>query len=106
MTVFDGLAGALNAVFGAPVTITPEAGPAVTARGILRELPEFEADSDDRRHFVPQFALQVPKPIPAALARGATVTTAGGTRYQVLGVFPDRSPAADAFMVAHLEPAP
>lgn len=103
MGVFDGLAGALNAVFGAPVTVTPISGAAVSLRGILRELPEFEDDGDRRAHFVPRHALQVPKPIPAALVKGSTVTDAGGRSFKVLGVFPDRSPAADAFMVAHLE---
>lgn len=106
MSVFDGLAGTLNAVFGAPVTITPETGDPVTVRGILRELPQFEDDADRRQHFVAQFALQVPRPVPAALAKGATVTHESGRSFIVLGVFPDRSPAADAFMVAHLEEAP
>lgn len=103
MSVFDGLAGVLNSVFGAPVTITPVNGDAVIARGILRELPQFEDDAGDRQHFVPQFALQVPKPVPAALIKGSTVTEASGRAFTVLGVFPDRSPASDAFMVAHLE---
>lgn len=106
MSVFDGLAGTLNAVFGAPVTITPPVGLAVTAKGILRELPQFEDDPDRRGHFVPQFAMQIPKPVPSALVKGATVTQASGRTFKVLGVFPDRSPAADAFMVAHLEEQP
>lgn len=106
MAVFDGMTGVLTSVFGASVTITPIAGAPATVRGILRELPQFEDDTDRRQHFVPQFALQVPKPIPAALVKGATVTEASGRTFTVLGVFPDRSPASDAFMVAHLEEAP
>lgn len=104
MSIFDGLTGVLNAAFGAPVTINPAVGAAVTTRGIFREVLEFQADGDDRAHPVPMFVLQVPKPIPAALVRGSTVEgdAVPGT-FRVSGVWPDRSPAADAFMVAHLE---
>lgn len=108
MSVFDGLAGALASIFGAPVTITPKAGAPVVAQGILRENPREVMDEAGQAHRVDTPTLQVCRPIPAALAKGATITAAShpGVTFRVLGVYPDRSPAADAFMVAELERAP
>ena len=42
MGIFDGLAGALNAVFGAPATIFPENGSGTVIRAVFRhELREI-----------------------------------------------------------------
>lgn len=106
-TVFDGIAGVLTAVFGASGTITPPSGPAVTLSGILRENPDWQSDGDQRDHYVPVYTLQVKKPAPPELVRGATVSGFGHpSTFRVSGVFADRSPANDAFMVAHLEIIP
>jgi hypothetical protein len=105
MSVFDGMSGALSNVFGAPVTITPTAGAPVDVRGILRESPLDVRDDSGRTHVTDVITLQVRKPIPAAMAKGSMVTAAAfpGQSFLILGVYPDRSPAADAFMVAELE---
>ena len=105
MSVFDGMSGALNATFGAPVTITPLAGAPATVRGILRESPLDVRDDSGRTHVTDVITLQVRKPIPAAMVKGSTVTAAAfpGQNFLILGVYPDRSPAADAFMVAEME---
>jgi len=105
MSVFDGLAGALATIFGAPVTITPERGLPATVQAILRENPREVMDNAGRPHWVDTPTLQVNKPIPDALAKGAIVTAAShpGVSFRVLGVYADRSPATDAFMVAELE---
>jgi len=105
MSVFDGLTGVLAAVFGAPVTITPVSGSAVVVRAILRETLVTDEDEGARDHALPVYTLQVRKPIPAALVRGSTATSAErpGETFLVRGVYPDRSPASDAFMVAALE---
>lgn len=105
MSVFDGMTGALTAIFGAPVTITPTAGAPAEVTAILRENPREVMDDAGRPHWIETPTLQVAKPIPAALVKGSTVTAAShpSVTFRVLGVYADRSPAADAFMVAELE---
>lgn len=107
MSVFNGMTGVLTAVFGASGTITPPSGAPVTITAIVREVQDFVSDGDQRLHRLPMYLLHVRKPVPAALVRGATVSGFGRTeQFKVLDVYPDRSPASDAFMIAELEVKP
>ena len=104
-SIFDGLAGALNAVFGAPVTITRRGEAAVTLQAVFRELP-VEQDGADGRPFVTITpTLRVQKDAIAALVRGDLVapSTASGRSFVVLQPYFGASPASDAFLTYVLE---
>jgi len=105
MSIFDGLTGALNAVFGAPVTITPPSGPPVTVTGQFRENPREVMGDDGRVMIIDTPTLQVRRPTPIALVKGAIVAPSirSGETFRVLGVYRDRSPAADAYAVVAME---
>lgn len=99
------MAGALSRVFGASATITPASGPVAEVTAIFRENPREVVDDAGRVHVIDEPTLQVAKPVPAALVKGSTVAPSitPGRTFRVLGVYPDRSPAADAFVVCALE---
>jgi hypothetical protein len=107
MSVFDGLTGVLNATFGAPVTITPEAGPPWTGLGQFRDSPVEDVAALGRPYGTSVWTLQIQRPLPEAAQRGAIVEPSirPGESFRVLGVYRDRSPAADAYAVLELEPA-
>ena len=105
MSVFDGLAGALNSVFGAPVTITRAGQSAVAVQAVFREVPVEQEAADGRPFVTISPTLQVQKNAIAALAKGdliAPSTTAGRT-FKVLQKYPNASPAVDALVTYLLE---
>lgn len=105
MSIFDGMAGVINQVLGAPVVITPPAGPPATLHGLFRDSPVEEAAAMGRPYGVSVFTLQLQKPRHPAVVKGAKVEPSirPGERFRVLGIYSDRSPASDAFEIVELE---
>lgn len=104
-SVFDGMAGVMNAVFGSPVTITRAGQAAVTLQAIFREVP-IEQESGDGRVFVTVTPiLRVRQGDIALLAKGDLVAPAATAprTFKVLQFFPSGSPATDALLGYHLE---
>lgn len=105
-SVFDGMAGVLSGVFGAPVTVFPQSSPASTVQGLFRIEP---IEVNDEGTFVMMMVptLKVRRDLLAALERGDLVrpsTSAGaGKTYRVLNQLASASPAADAFNIYQLE---
>jgi hypothetical protein len=104
-SVFEGMAGALNAVFGAPVTITRAGHAAVTLQAVFREMPIEQEAADGRPIVTITPTVRVPKDAIASLVLGDTVapSTTPGRSFTVLQNFPGSSPATDAFVTYVLE---
>jgi hypothetical protein len=96
-SVFDGMAGVLHDVFGAPVTVTPPNGPAFTVHAVLRQFSEMDSIVDGRTLRVHWATLEMPASAPAVPV-GATVTGTAvpGRVFRVLARVESTSPAADA----------
>jgi hypothetical protein len=106
VSLFDGITGVLNATFGAPVTITPPAGEPWAGRGMFRDSPVDHIAALGRPYGTNIFTLQIQRPLPEAAVVGAKVEPSirPGESFRVLGIYRDRSPAADAFAILELEP--
>ena len=101
--IFDGVAGMLNVVFGAPVTITPERGPAVETRGLFREEPVVIGQGEGGDILDVQTVLKIQRPTADDIKTGAVVAPGNGKTYRVINRLPSGSPAADAFVTFQLE---
>lgn len=101
--LFDGLAGLLNDVFGAPVTHTaPDEDPRVI-QAVFREAPETETDREGYPYLVIVPTLRVLKADAVGISHDDIIEPGNGSRYLVKNRQPDGSPAADAFVVFELE---
>ena len=101
--IFDGVAGVLADVFGAPVTVTPEAGAPFEVTGIFREVPVVLGQGEGGDVLAVETSLQVRKPEADAIATGAAIDPGNGKTYTVLNKLPSGSPAQDAFTTFQLE---
>lgn len=101
-SLFDGLAGALADVFGAPVIWTPAGGAPVTVQGVFREVPFDEDFGDGRAGLALMPVLRWSRTVAAGAAKGDTCTVAGRT-FRLLRPVPSGSPAADSFVAWELE---
>ncbi len=102
-SVFDGMAGILNAVFGAPVTVMGNFPQVVQA--IFREMPYEQESADGRTFVVVTPTVQIRKSDIASLSPGDLVVPAAtpGRSFKVLKPIPSGSPASDAFVTYVLE---
>lgn len=100
--IFDGLAGALNAVFGAPVTHIDAAGQSRTVQAVLRRLPVEVAEENGGGIWITAPTLRLPAPDAALILRGDRIE-ADGYCYRVLNRIATKSPATDRFVVFELE---
>lgn len=101
-SVFDGITGVLNDVFGAPVQHTPAGGSARTIQAVLRREPFDIQDQDGNDLRVIGSTLKVRKADAVGIARGDQIQSVDGT-FVVLASTPDGSPASDAFVIFDLE---
>ena len=110
MSIFDGMAGLLNEVFGDPVTHRPAAGLPSVIRSVLREDPVNLAEEDGPAVIGTALVWKVPAPAAAAaeIADGDEIDGwAGGPfegrTFRILNKVPAGSPAADRFILYMLE---
>jgi hypothetical protein len=102
--IFDGMASALNDMFGASVTLTDPLTSATTSiKAVFREEPIEVGTENAGPVIVEQPTLRVPKSIAASLRRGTRVTIADGRQFQVESFIPSGSPATDRFTICTLE---
>lgn len=104
-SLYDGNAGALNDLFGAPVELWRAGAKIADLRGHLRSRPIEVVTADGRSQTVTSPVLRVPQTA-ATLPQRADVVRQGGKSWRVLDVYPSGSPAADAFLICDLEPVP
>lgn len=103
-SMFDGLAGALNDVFGAPVTYWTTWGEERQVQAVFRLEPFQQYDQDGAETLISAPVLKVPKDLAGDLKRGVRVQDASGVRYRVENALQtEASPAADAFREFKLE---
>lgn len=101
-SVFDGMTGVLNAVFGAPVAISGSF--TGTVQAVFRETPIEQEIADGRVAVVVMPTLRLTRDV-AQLARGDLIAPSEtpGRTFTVLQSFPSGSAAADAFVTYALE---
>lgn len=102
-SVFDGLAGVLNQVFGAPVQwVSADLG-AIEVQAVFREDPVRIADEDGSEFLLKQPSLRVQRPMADQIMDGDTINPGNGKSYRVGAGHPTGSPALDSFIVFELE---
>ncbi len=102
MSLFDGMTGLLNDVFGGPVLYLPISGRERTIRAIFREVPVTIAGEDGRDVLIVAPTLSVPQDAADLMQRKDRVEV-GGAIYWVLNRIPSASPAGDRFVTFQLE---
>jgi hypothetical protein len=108
MSLFDGMAGVLTGVFGAPTTYRPKGDVARTVDAVCRNGPIEVTDAEGHTVMILSPTLRVRRDLAPELARGdivlpsAPVTMAGRT-FEVINMLPSGSPAQDSFLIAELE---
>jgi len=104
-SIFDGMAGAMNDTFGAPVIYTPVSGSVQTVQATLRTGPTEVAGDDGHPILILSPTLQVPKTILPDIRRGDRVALGADPDkiYKIINRLPNGSPAADAMLICELE---
>lgn len=102
-SIFDGVAGILNDMFGASVTITPAAGVPVNVQAIFREEPVVIGGGEGGDVLGVMPTLKVQSAGAAGLATGDTVDPGNGKIYRIVNSSVSGSPAADRFIIFELE---
>jgi hypothetical protein len=101
--LFDGHAGALNSLFGAPVTFLPGAGGEVTVHSVFREEPIEVATAEGGSVLTTGPTWRVPRNAGVTPVRGDRLRLADGRTYKILNRITSGSPAADGFVNYELE---
>lgn len=103
--LFDGMAGVLNDVFGAPVIYTPDGGAPQSVQAVFRAAPIEVVDEEGHTVLILSPTIRVRRDLVPSIGRGDQVepSIAPGRVYRVLNILPSGSPAADAFIVCELE---
>lgn len=105
-SIFDGLAGALNGVFGAPVNFSPVIGTPRIVHSVFREDPITVTGADGGDVLIEAPTWRVPKSEMINARRKDTIEVADGRVFQILNQIGTGSPASDAFIVYELELLP
>lgn len=101
---FDGMAGALNQMFGAPVTYQPQGGGQLTVQSIFREEPLTVTGEDGRDVLIQAPTWKVPQNLALGMARGDLIQPdPAGPFYRIVNRLPTGSPAFDRFVLFDLE---
>lgn len=104
--VFDGMAGILNNVFGAPVLYVPQTGAARSVQSIFRETPITISGPDGGDVLIVAPTWQVPRTLLIDVRRNDQIEVSGGRLFKILNQITTGSPATDAFIVYELEALP
>lgn len=101
--VFDGMAGVLNGVFGAPVLISPGGGAAISVRGVIRDREVTVAEADGSEVIAKLTTLSAQAGDVIALVKGDIVENSAGRQWRVQYRAVSESPADDRFETFVLE---
>lgn len=99
-SVFDGMGGVLNAVFGAPVNVTRAGQSAVAVQGVFRFVTIDDPTADGRGIYEQVPTLRLPINLMPALKRGDTVQPSAfpGRTFAVLQPDLNGMPAVDTMV--------
>jgi hypothetical protein len=101
--IFDGMAGALADVFGAPVRYQSACSGPRVIRSIFREAPVEVMDDMGRASIVVAPTWKVPATQADGIERGDEIEPQPGRRFRVLNRVHSGSPAADRFVTFEME---
>lgn len=101
--LFDGMAGALNEVFGAPVLYRPLAGEVAVIQSVFRTEPVTVLDQDGGAVVIAEPTWRAPKDKVFGAVRGDLIEPGDAKTYRILRRIPNPSPATDAFAVFAME---
>jgi hypothetical protein len=104
--LFDGVAGVLSGVFGAPVTFLPASGGSQVVQSVFRETPITVTGPDGGDVLIVAPTWRVSRAVLASVARGDLITLADGRQFKILNQITTGSPAADAFTLCEMELVP
>lgn len=105
-SLFEGLSGLLNDVFGDPVQIETAASGVDIVQAVFRRDPVSVADDDGREFLIISPTLRMLKQDAQALAKDDLVHPPGAQSYAVVAKHPTNgNPAEDAFVYIELEEA-
>jgi len=102
-SVFDGMTGVLDDVFGDPVLVTPKGGVAREERAVFREGPVLVLGRDGQEVTTVIPTLSGDRRQLSDLVRGSLVVPGNGKTYRCLSALPSGSPAEDARLTIELE---
>lgn len=103
VSVFDGMATALNGIFGETITVTPSAQPSRDIQGILRHEPLEVLDQNGVAVSTVEIWLKANKTDVSDLRRGDLISNENGDQYRYISKLASGSPADDAFVTISLE---
>lgn len=105
-SIFDGMAGVIGGILGAPVIYRPKVGPAVPLCSIFREDPVEVIDGDGHavRSVNPRW--EVSRALTDRPSHGDQIEVADGRIFEIAAVVPSGSPAHDAFWICDLYEVP
>ncbi|MFD1913803.1 head-tail joining protein [Halodurantibacterium flavum] len=103
MPPFDGMAGLLTEIFGAPVLFRPALEEPRTVASVFRETPIEVTDSDGRAVLIVAPTWRVRRDLVPEVARGDRIEPGNGKVYEIVNAQPGGSPAGDAFWLCELE---
>lgn len=101
--LFDGMAGALNGLFGAPVIWRDAGGVERTVQAVFRHEFVEVSDGDGGPVAMARPVLRVPRDIAGTMGRSCDVSPGNGLWYRILRRLPHENPATDAFSIFLLE---
>ena len=101
--IFDGMAGALAGVFGAPVPYRSKYGPASTIQSVFRETPIEVLDESGRATLIVAPTWKVPLNLADGIARGDEIEPSPGRIFRILNRLNSANPARDRFVMFELE---
>lgn len=107
-SVFDGMAGVLNGVFGAPVAYQPAGGSSVPLLGVFRRDPIEVSGEDGHQLWIMLPTVKLHRSDVPAIRRGDLIMPSidPGKTYKVVNSPETASPASDAFVICELELLP
>jgi len=103
MSIFDGMAGVLNDVFGAPVLFLPRTGGEQQIKSVFREEPVTVTGEDGREVLIVAPTWKVPSTAGVDIVREDCIEPGNGKRYRILNRIHSGSPASDRFVIYELE---
>lgn len=102
-SIFDGMAGVLNSVFGAPVMYLPQTGEPRAVQSVFRESPITVSGPDGGDVLIVAPTWKVPRNLLPEVRRNDQIEVSGGRLFKVLNQIGSGSPASDAFIIYELE---
>lgn len=101
-SIFDGLAGTLSGIFGAPIIYMPQGLPARSVQSVFRASPVEVTASDGQILRIDAPTWRVCRNLVPQIARGDMISVPGRGIFKLMVIHNSGSPAEDAFALCEL----